>query len=476
LAVKNQNNRRISEVLEGSIADELGIVPGDILLSIDGKEVADIFDYRMRIMSEKLTVTFLLKDGSLFEAQIEKDEDDELGMSFEEPLLDACSSCSNKCVFCFIDQLPKGMRRSLYFKDDDLRMSFLTGNYVTLTNLSDEEFDRILSYHLSPMNVSVHATDPEVRKKMMSNRFAGNIMQRLQRITESGISLNCQIVLCPGMNDKEVLERTISDLSSLGGNLCSIAVVPVGITKFRSENNLPEVSLFTRDSASDLLDLVNRWQKQFMKQRGERLFFASDEFFLRAQRPVPNPSWYEGFPQLENGVGLISEHRRQLKAGIAARRRKKVSISTKNSAGMPRIMVLSGVDAKPHLNSFADQISVLYNIKLEVRAVVNHFFGETITVTGLLTGQDIVRAIEEDRDADSKNPDMILLPDCTLKADEEIFLDDMTVNELREKLSIPVVISRPTGEGLLEALDEYTGLFVRKGRQRSPKWGIRNDE
>lgn len=476
LAVNKENNRRISDVLPGSIADELGIVPGDILLSIDGEEVRDIFDYRMRVMSEKLTVTFRLQDGSLFEAQIEKDEEDELGMSFEEPLLDACTSCRNGCVFCFIDQLPKGMRPSLYFKDDDLRMSFLTGNYVTLTNLSDEEFDRVLSYHLSPMNVSVHAADPEVRKKLMRNRFAGNIMERLQRIVAAGISLNCQIVLCPGMNDGAVLENTLTELSGLGDRLCSIAVVPVGITKFRDENHLTELSLFNKETASAVLDLVNRWQKYFLKTRGERIFFAADEFFLRAERPIPAPSWYEGFPQLENGVGLISEHRRQMRAGLAARKRKKVAISTKNSAGRPLVMVLSGVDAKPYLNSFAEQIAVLYNINLEVRAVINRFFGDTITVTGLLTGQDIVHAIEEDRRAGKKDPDVILLPDCTLKADEDIFLDDMTVNELREKISIPVIISRPTGEGLLAALDEYTGLFVRKGRQRSPKWGIRNDE
>ena len=476
MAVENENNRRISAVLKNSIADELGIVPGDILLSIDGEEVRDIFDYRMRVMSENLTITFRLPDGSLFEAQIEKDEDDELGMSFEEPLLDTCSSCHNSCVFCFIDQLPRGLRPSLYFKDDDLRMSFLTGNYVTLTNLSDEEFDRILSYHLSPMNVSVHAADPEVRKTMMRNCFAGNIMERLHRITDAGISLNCQIVLCPGLNDGDVLERTITELSSLGENLRSIAVVPVGITKFRDENHLTPLSLYNREAASSVLELVNRWQKYFIKTRSERVFFAADEFFLRAGRTIPSPSWYEGFPQLENGVGLISEHRHQLKAGLAVRRRKKVAISTKNCADRPLVMVLSGVDAKPFLNSFADQLAVLYNIKLEVKAVVNHFFGETITVTGLLTGQDIVRSMEEDRRAGKRDPDVILLPDCTLKADEDIFLDDMTVNELRDKLSIPVAVSRPTGEGLLEALDEYTGLFVRKGRQRSPKRGNTSDE
>ena len=471
MALQNENNRRISEVQKGSIADDLGIAPGDILLSIDGEEVRDIFDYRMRVLAEQLTVTFLLRDGTLFEAQIEKDEDDELGLSFEEPLLDKCTSCRNKCVFCFIDQLPRGMRPSLYFKDDDLRMSFLTGNYVTLTNLSDEEFGRILSYRLSPMNVSVHATDPEVRKKMMNNRFAGNIMERLNRIVDAGIALNCQIVLCPGWNDGEVLEKTLRDLSTLGDNLLSIAVVPVGITKFRDENSLPRLSLFDRKTASDVLDIVGRWQKYFRETRGERIFFAADEFFLRAGRAIPGPFWYEGFPQLENGVGLISEHRRQMRAGLAARRRRKASNSTKRTGAIPLVFVLSGVDAAPYLNSFAEQVSVLYNIKLEVKAAVNHFFGETITVSGLLTGQDLVRAIEEYRSAGAEDPDLVLIPDCMLKADEDIFLDDMTVDELREKLQIPVMVCGSAGEELLGALDEYTGIFKKAGRERSPERG-----
>lgn len=476
MTVHSVNNRKISEVFKDSIADEIGIVPGDILFSLDGEEVRDIFDYRMRVMTESLTATFIRQDGTVFEAEIEKDEDDDLGLSFDEPLLDTCSSCSNGCIFCFIDQLPKGLRPSLYFKDDDLRMSFLTGNYVTLTNLSDPEFDRILSYHLSPMNVSVHATDPEVRQKMMRNRFAGNIMERLVRITETGISLNCQIVLCPGWNDGEVLEQTLTDLSALGRHLRSIAVVPVGITKFRDGNRLTPLEAYTKETAAAVLEQVNRWQKTFLKERGERLFFAADEFYLRAGMPVPIPSRYEGFPQLENGVGMISEFRRQMQTGLARRCRRKTSISTKKPIPPPYIMVLSGVDAEPCLNSFADQMSVLYNISLEVIPVVNSFLGEMITVTGLLTGQDFVRAMEERRRNGHKEPDLILLPDCTLKADEDVFLDDMTVNELQEKLAVPLRITRATGEGLLEALDEYTGIFARTGQKKHDKRGMKNDE
>lgn len=476
MAIQKENNRCISDVEKGSIADDLGIVPGDILLSIDGEEVRDIFDYRTRIMTEALTVTFRLRDGSLFEAEIEKDEDDGLGLSFEEPLLDTCSSCRNKCIFCFIDQMPKGLRPSLYFKDDDLRMSFLTGNYVTLTNLSDEEFERLLGYRLSPMNVSVHATPPEVRKRMMNNRFAGDILERLRRITETDISLNCQIVLCPGINDGDVLEKTLQDLSGLGDNLLSVAVVPVGITRFREENHLAELKLFDPITASAVLDQVNRWQKYFIKTRGERIFFAADEFFLKAGRPIPGPYWYEGFPQLENGVGLISEHRRQMNKGLAARRRRNVAISTKTTDKKPRIMVISGIDAGPYMNSFADQLSVLYNINLEVRPVVNHFFGETITVTGLLTGQDIIRAFEEDKADGKMLPDVILLPDCTLKADEDIFLDDMTLEDLKDRLKLPVLVSPASGEGYLKTLDEYTGIFNKSGQRRSPIRGKKINE
>ena len=466
-----EDNRRISYVEEGSIGEELGVVPGDILLSIDHIPVKDLFDYRTRVATEYLVMTFRLQDGETFDAEIEKDEDEDIGLSFVEPLLDTCGSCHNNCIFCFIDQLPKGMRSTLYFKDDDLRMSFLTGNYVTLTNLSEDEFDRILSYKLSPMNVSVHATDPEVRKFMMRNRFAGNIMERLIRITQAGISLNCQIVLCPGVNDGPVLEKTMEDLSTLGEKLQSIAVVPVGITKFREENHLYPLSSFQRDTAEAVLRQVDHWQELFLSTRGERLFFAADEFYLRAERPILPASHYEGFPQLENGVGLLSDRRQDMQDGIARRTRMKPTKSTKKSAIRPRVVVLSGVDAKPMLNSFAEALSVLYNINLEVKAVVNHFFGEKITVTGLLTGSDIVSAISSDRENGIKDPDAILVMDCMLKADEEIFLDDMTIQMLRDTIAIPIVISQSTGEGLLSALDEYTGLFLKKSQRREKRKG-----
>jgi len=463
----SQDARRIIAVDQDSIAEALGIVPGDVLYAIDGEIVHDVFDYRMRMTCEELTVTFKLQDGSLLEAQIEKDEEEELGLTFAEPLMDSCTSCRNKCIFCFIDQLPKGLRKTLYFKDDDLRMSFLTGNYVTLTNLSDEEFERILSYRLSPMNVSVHATDPEVRVRMMKNPNSAKLMERLSRITETGVALNAQIVLCPGINDGEVLERTLADLDALNAHLLSIAVVPVGITKFRKENRLPDLLPFDRESASCVLALVNKWQAHFFETRGSRIFFAADEFYLRAGAKIPPAEEYEDFPQLENGVGMLSDFMREMRLGIRKRRTRKVTNSTNNHPAVQRIFVLTGVDAHPTLNMFAERVSLLYNVNLEVYPVINRFFGETITVTGLLTGGDIVRTMCEFAGAGMK-PDVLILPDCMLKADEDIFLDDMTLDALQAELSVPVRICRASGSGLLEALDQETRRFEQRKDRHMP--------
>jgi putative radical SAM enzyme (TIGR03279 family) len=469
LTAGKEDLRRISGVTENSIADELGIVPGDILLSIDDREVIDVFDYRMRMAVEELKVTFLLADGTYLEAFVEKDEDEDLGLSFEEPLLDSCSSCKNKCVFCFIDQLPKGMRKTLYFKDDDLRMSFLTGNYVTLTNLSESEFERILSYHLSPMNVSVHATDPEVRIRIMRNPNAQDIMHRLRRIIESGISLNCQIVLCPGINDGAILERTLTDLSSLGPQLLSIAVVPVGITKFREENKLFPLKPFDRETASGVLKTVNRWQRFFLKTRGQRIFFSADEFYLRAGARIPSSQAYEGFPQLENGVGMISDFKREMRRGLLKRSRKVETNSTNIDRPVQRIFVLTGVDAANTLNLFAERISLLYNVTLEVHAVRNRFFGDLITVSGLLTGSDLVSAMEELREKGNGSPDLVMIADCMLKSDEDIFLDDMTLKQFEKSIKVPVHVCSASGAGLLDALDTITNRFSKAGSQEPQK-------
>ncbi|MBR2749951.1 MAG: DUF512 domain-containing protein [Clostridiales bacterium] len=457
MANKREEFRRIKEVVPGSIAEEIGVEPGYILVSIDGVEVRDVFDYRIRERASEMLLAFRLPDGQIAEVDLEKDEDEELGLVFEDPIMCNCTSCANRCIFCFIDQNPKGMRETLYFKDDDMRMSFLTGNYVTLTNLSDKEFERIIGYHLSPINVSVHATDPVVREKMINNKFAYKLMPRLKKMIENGISINCQIVCCPGYNNGAVLDQTIHDLAQLGEGVLSIAVVPVGVTKFREENGLVKLELFNKKTAGELLDQVAYWQDYFMKTRGQRIFFAADEFYVRAERPIPSAEEYEGYPQLENGVGMLSERDAAMTKGIALRKKHLPKNISHPYAGK-RFTMISGTDAAPYTEKFAKDISLLYNIDLVVLAVLNEFFGHTITVSGLLTGGDISNAVLAEREA-GRGPDVVILTANMMKADEDIFLDDMTLTQFKEKVGIPVIVAECEGSGALKALDTFLDMY-----------------
>lgn len=457
MANKRELFRRIKEVVPGSIAEEIGVEPGYILVSIDGVEVRDVFDYRLREGAAEMLLAFRLPDGQIAEVELEKEEDEELGLIFEDPTMCDCNSCANRCIFCFIDQNPKGMRETMYFKDDDMRMSFLTGNYVTLTNLSDKEFERIIGYHLSPINVSVHATDPAVREKMINNPTAGKLMPRLQRMVEQGISINCQIVCCPGYNDGEVLDQTVADLAKLGEGVLSIAVVPVGITKFRDENGLTPLTPFDHDMSSKLIDQVEKWQQYFLKARGERVFFAADEFYIRAERALPKAEEYEGYPQLENGVGMLAERDAALSQGILLRKKHPQTGRAHLHVG-EHFFIISGTDAAPYTERFAESISLLYNIDLAVLPVVNQFFGPTITVSGLLTGGDIANAVLASKEA-GQNVDVVVLSSNMLKADEDIFLDDMTLEQFRERVGAKVIVASSEGDGLLRALDDLTGFY-----------------
>lgn len=450
----NPENRCISGVVPGSIAEELGIAPGDTLLSIDGREVLDVFDFRLRELTDELTLRFLLSDGTQTDYDIQKDEDEELGLIFREPLLDSCRTCVNHCLFCFVDQLPKGMRSTLYFKDDDPRMSFLTGNYVTLTNLSDKEVHRIFSYKLSPLNVSVHTTNPKLRTHMMKSSSAGNIMKILTEAVRQGILLNCQIVLCPGINDGPELERTVDDLVSLGEGLNSIAVVPVGLTRYRDENGLFRLKPYDRDSAGKVIDAVNRRQNEFLRVQGRRILFAADEFYIRADRQIPSAKAYDGFPQLENGVGLLAARREEISRGIAARKRRKSFLA--DGASRPKssrsFLLIVGVDAAPFVTKQCVKVAAHYGAEIEVLAVKNLFFGDCVTVTGLLTGRDILLSLKQ-RVVQGNMPDTVLLPDVTLRTGECVFLDDMSVADLSDQSGLPVITYSSTGQGLLEVLD-----------------------
>ncbi|MCQ2534996.1 MAG: DUF512 domain-containing protein [Clostridia bacterium] len=456
MAVKEPVKNVVIAVEEGSIAEELGVVPGDILLAINGEPVKDVFDYRMRILDNSFTMTFELHDDGIQTVEIEKDDDEHIGLVFENELMDECMSCHNNCIFCFIAQLPKNMRETLYFKDDDVRMSFLTGNYVTLTNLNEEEFERMLSYRLSPVNVSVHTTNPELRVKMLRNKHAGKIMERLRRIAETDVDINCQFVLCPGFNDGEELERSLEDLATLGDSVKSIACVPIGKTKFRKENNLTEIDRYNKETASAVLDIVEKWQKRFLEERGTRLFYAGDEFYIRAEREIPDNDTYEDFPQLENGVGMIADFLAESRGAVEFFR----EYQEKNSKGIKGFLnrnkaskddkkyivyQICGTDAAPYNQRFEKDINEIFDIDFRVQSVVNEFFGHEITVTGLLTGGDICNHIEAilEKDPEAK-PDLIILSCNSLKADEDIFLDDMTLDEFKKRLNIDVYVASDT--------------------------------
>ena len=471
----------ISRVEVDSIAEDLGLQPGDRVLLIDDQPLRDIFDFRLRQLSSKLVLT-VLQGESTVEYEIEKDDEEELGLEFENPLLEDCSQCHNHCVFCFIDQLPRGLRPSLYFKDDDLRMSFLSGNYATLTNISDVELDRLIAYRFSPMNISVHTTDEKLRLRMMRHPASGNILARLKRIAAAGLDINCQMVLCPGLNDGQALESSLDDLTAIGQSLRSIALVPVGLTRFRKDNGLFKLNAFTPESARQVLQTVEDWQSRMLEQRGTRLVYAADEFFLKAGRPIPPADYYEDFPQLENGVGMaalmlsaldratghagltnsdsddslleptsaceplwsfLPRSPRPVQPDIAMK-----ADETSGCDGKPTVLLATGTAAAALLQPYAERLSLVFRVNLHILSIVNTFFGETITVAGLLTGQDLIRQLADL----SFRPDCLILPSCMLKADEPVFLDDLTVQDVAESLNLPVHVGTADGQGLLGLL------------------------
>lgn len=463
----------IAAVQPESIADELGIQPGDRLLAIDEQPVRDVFDYQTRQSAEQLLVTIRKADGEVLIMDIEKDEDEDLGLDFANPMLDDCRNCHNRCVFCFIDQLPGGMRPSLYLKDDDLRLSFLSGNYVTLTNITPAELDRIIDYRFSPLNISVHATDPEVRRKMMRNRHAGNLMPDLQRIAAAGIRINAQIVLVPGFNDGTVLEQTITDLAGLLPAIQSIAVVPVGITRFRSQNNLVPLRPVGKTEALAVLGTIDAWQHRFQDLCDSRVLFAADEFYLNAGQPFPPASEYEEYPQLENGVGMCSlflddlDHGLRNRAPDQSAKRVQVLSEQQGSPAPERVILITGTAAGPILSDAAVRISRAYGLTIEALPVVNRFFGETITVAGLLTGQDILAALMayrpvipdtgETGSAASAAGTVVLIPENQLRSGTRLFLDNETIDSLAQQSGLTVLPIPPDAEALLQILDRLSG-------------------
>ena len=369
---------KIAWVEPGSIAEELGLEPGDAIEEINGNEIEDIFDYQYYVEDEYLDVLILTKDGEECVLEIEKDEDEDLGITFESSLMDEYHSCCNKCMFCFIDQMPPGMRETLYFKDDDSRLSFLQGNYVTLTNMSDHDIERIIHYHLAPINISFQTTNPQLRCKMLHNRFAGDIFPKVQRLFEAGIEMNGQIVLCKGLNDKEELKRSIKDLSKYLPHLRSVSVVPVGLSKFR--DGLYPLEPFEKQDAEEVIDLIESWQKKLYEAYGLHFIHASDEWYLLAGRELPEEERYDGYLQLENGVGMLRLLETEVEEALEQRegdeRKLELSFAT-------------GRLAYGFIRRYMDWIQEKYpNVKVHGYQIVNDFFGEKITVSGLLTGRN----------------------------------------------------------------------------------------
>ena len=419
---------------KGSMAQALGIKAGDVLLSVNGNEIRDVFDYRFFCAEEHLVLRFRTKGGEEVTVEAEKEAEEDLGIIFESGLMDEAKRCSNGCVFCFIDQLPPGMRDTLYFKDDDARLSFLHGNYVTLTNLSDEDIDRIIKMKISVINVSVHTTDPDLRVKMLRNKFAGNLMPRLNKLAKSGITVNTQVVLCPGINDGEALSHTIGDLLSLAPGVYSLSVVPVGLTKYRE--GLCPLRPFTGEEAKKIIRQVTSWQEKALQTIGRRFVYLADEFYLLADLPIPPAEEYEGFPQIENGVGLIASLKEEWDAAI------------KEAPGRIRkreISMITGMAAAPFLQTLVEEAMAKYpRLTVHLYPIRNDFFGEKITVSGLLTGRDVLSQLQG-----KPLGKELLIPECMLRYETEDFLDDMTLSELQKKLKVKIRPVRNDGWELL---------------------------
>ena len=427
----------VSAVTPGSIAEEMEIEPGDVLVSVNGQEPEDVFDYRYLMNEEEVLVVIRKPDGEEWELEIEKEYEDDLGMEFENGLMDDYRSCRNKCMFCFIDQLPKGMRDTLYFKDDDSRLSFLQGNYLTLTNMSEHDLEKIIYYKLSPINISFQATNPELRCKMLHNRFAGDVMDKVRRLKEAGIMMNGQIVLCRGVNDGEELDRSIRDLVTLMPELQSVSVVPVGLTRYR--DGLYPLEPFTKEDACKVLDLIHSWQEKLLKEYGTHFIHAGDEWYILAERPMPEETTYDGYLQLENGVGMV----RLLKEEVDAYLKKLPGDDRKR-----RVTIATGELAAPYLREHAASIQKKYpGVEVQVITVKNEFFGGKITVAGLLTGQDLVNQLRG-KDLGEE----LLLTTNMLKSDEPVFLDDMTVEQLQTALQIKVSIVESSGNDFVNCI------------------------
>ncbi|MCI8418185.1 MAG: DUF512 domain-containing protein [Lachnospiraceae bacterium] len=443
---KKTKIHEIETVREGSIAWELELSPGDQLISINGQAVEDIFDYQYLTHEEYLELLVRKPDGEEWELEIEKEYGEDLGLEFASGLMDEYRSCRNRCIFCFIDQMPEGMRDTLYFKDDDSRLSFLQGNYVTLTNMDEEDVERIIRYHLSPINISFHTTNPELRCRMLNNRFAGEALKKVDRLFQAGIVMNGQIVLCKGINDGEELKRSIEDLTRYVPQLESLSVVPVGLTRHR-EGLYPLVP-FTRQDAREVLEIIHGWQKRLFQEQGTHFVHASDEWYILAGEELPGEETYDGYLQLENGVGMLRLLEEEVETTLQELSLASCQTKDGRAEGARRLSIATGLLAAPYLAKHMERIREQFPyIEVQVIPVRNAFFGEQITVAGLLTGQDLAAQLR-DRDLGEE----LLLSQHLLRRGEDVFLDDMTVEQLQKTLQVPITIVKSDGKALVRAV------------------------
>lgn len=417
-----------------SPADGQGIRAGETLKQVNGHDIVDVLDYKFYTYDPELTLT-LEKDGILREVVVRKGEGEELGLNFETYMMDSPRSCANHCVFCFVDQLPKGLRETLYFKDDDARLSFLMGNYITLTNLSPREAQRIIDLHISPINVSVHATEPELRCKLLGHRNAGAGIDLMKRFAEAGIQMNCQIVSCPGLNDGVHLQKTLDDLAAMYPGVNSISVVPVGLTKHRQ--GLYPLEPYTVETAGAVVDMVEKFAERSLKTLGTRLAWCSDEFYLQANRAIPEDEYFEDYTQLENGVGMLRLLRTEFDSAYAL---------AEETHAVP-FSIATGVACAPFLEEIVDKAAGKCHTKGKVYPIINRFFGETITVAGLITGGDLI-----DQLRGKELGKRLLIPVNMLRHGEDVFLDDVTLVQVEEALGVPVTPVNQDGFDLCDAI------------------------
>lgn len=427
---------KIFDVTTGSHADKAGIKKGETLLSINSNEIVDVLDYRFYQVNRKLTLEVEDENKNVRTIEMTKGEYEEIGLEFETYLMDKQHSCRNKCIFCFIDQLPKGMRESLYFKDDDSRLSFLFGNYITLTNITEHEIDRIIKMHISPINVSVHTTNPELRCKMMNNRFAGDTLKYLKRFANAGITLNCQIVSCPGINDGDELVRTLTDLENLGVNMT--AIVPVGLTRYR-ENLYPLVP-YNKETAGQTIDIIEKMGDECVKKHGRRIFFPGDEFYLLAEREIPSPEFYEDFSALEDGIGMIA----YLTDDVGW----KLEELDADESLCHKVTIACGEGVFPYMKRIMSMINEKFpNITINTRAIKNNFFGGGVNVSGLVTGGDLIDQLRGD-----DLGDRLIIPSSMLRFENDLFLDDVSTDDVERELGVTLVPVNNNGNDLVEAV------------------------